>query len=918
MNLLVAGGAGFIGSNFIHHMLETHPACRIVNFDKLTYAGNLENLRDIEKDPRYTFVQGDITDLEKLNQVMREHQITHVINFAAETHVDRSIHGGCKDFVLTNSLGVQMILDAVRFNKIEKFVNVSTDEVYGSLELNSPDLFTEDTPITPNMPYAAAKAGGDLMCRAYFVTHKVPVVVTHCSNNYGPYQFPEKLIPFFVFKLLKGEKVPVYGDGLNVRDWIHVKDHARALDLLLEKGVPGEVYNIGVDNERNNLEITRTMLQIMGLGEDRIEYITDRPGHDRRYAIDASKILALGWKPIYTRDKFYQGLTETVQWYRAHTQWVEHLWEKKRNEMNSFQNTLTRSTNELPAQLANSASSTPAATTPFPTISRPMQQPILIFGNGYLANRLATLIPNTIIHPARIDDKAAALKALEEHSPLAVINAAGRNGVPNVDWCETHQVETYRANTIGPMILAEACQEKNIYLVQLSSGCIFYGTSPDPQGWKEEDATNPAAFYSRTKYATDLILSRLPNTAIARLRLPIDSIPSSKNLIDKLSSYKKVIDVQNSVTIIEDLAHVIEQLIQKRGTGIFHCTNPGALRYRDLIQLYREYVDPSHTNEWIQDQELATQGLAAKNRSTCILQSTRLAELGIHMRPIEIAMRDVMAKYAPLKRSALATTPAVTPTAANTPPPSFAVHKNKPVEMKGVITAGGTGSRLAPLTNITNKHLLPIFNKPLILYPLQSMIDAGIKRIMLITGPDYAHQFVKLIGSGQKFGCEISYRIQDQAGGIAQALSLAEDFVGNDNCVVHLGDNIFEDSLAPYINNFQSGATILYKHMPDVRQYGVVEVDNVGRVLSIEEKPQQPKSNFAQLGLYIYDSSVFDVVRNLKPSARGELEISEVNSVYMQQGKLQAYPVQGRWFDAGTFRDIKRANEYFAEKEGVY
>jgi glucose-1-phosphate thymidylyltransferase len=238
--------------------------------------------------------------------------------------------------------------------------------------------------------------------------------------------------------------------------------------------------------------------------------------------------------------------------------------------------------------------------------------------------------------------------------------------------------------------------------------------------------------------------------------------------------------------------------------------------------------------------------------------------------------------------------------------------------MKGVITAGGTGSRLAPLTNITNKHLLPIFNKPLILYPLQSMIDAGIKRIMLITGPDYAHQFVKLIGSGQKFGCEISYRIQDQAGGIAQALSLAEDFVGNDNCVVHLGDNIFEDSLAPYINNFQSGATILYKHMPDVRQYGVVEVDNVGRVLSIEEKPQQPKSNFAQLGLYIYDSSVFDVVRNLKPSARGELEISEVNSVYMQQGKLQAYPVQGRWFDAGTFRDIKRANEYFAEKEGVY
>ncbi len=235
MRLLVCGGAGFIGSNFIRYMLGEHPDYKIVNYDKLTYAGNLENLKDVENNPNYTFVQGDIVDLENLDKVIKEHNITHVINFAAETHVDRSIHGGCKDFVLTNTLGVQMILDAVRNNKSEKFVNVSTDEVYGSLELDEPSRFTENTPIEPNMPYAAAKAGGDLMCRAYFATHKVPVVVTHCSNNYGSYQFPEKLIPFFIFKLLKGEKVPVYGDGLNVRDWIHVVDHARALDLLLHK-----------------------------------------------------------------------------------------------------------------------------------------------------------------------------------------------------------------------------------------------------------------------------------------------------------------------------------------------------------------------------------------------------------------------------------------------------------------------------------------------------------------------------------------------------------------------------------------------------------------------------------------------------------------------------------------------------------
>lgn len=346
MKLLVCGGAGFIGSNFIRHMLGNYSDCKIVNYDKLTYAGNLENLRGVDDNPNYVFTRGDITDLEKLNSVIKENKITHVINFAAETHVDRSIHGGCKDFVLTNTLGVQMILDAVHFNKLEKFVNVSTDEVYGSLALDEDSKFTEQTPVWSNMPYAAAKAGGDLMCNAYFVTHKVPVIVTHCSNNYGPYQFPEKLIPFFVFKLLKGEKVPVYGDGLNVRDWIHAADHARALDLLLREGVAGEVYNIGVDNERNNLEITKMILKIMGFGDEKIEYVTDRPGHDRRYAIDASKISALGWKPEYSKEKFEQGLKETVEWYKTNTGWVNSLW-KKKDEMNKFQESLQRSDSQM-------------------------------------------------------------------------------------------------------------------------------------------------------------------------------------------------------------------------------------------------------------------------------------------------------------------------------------------------------------------------------------------------------------------------------------------------------------------------------------------------------------------------------------------------------------------------------------------
>lgn len=336
MNLLVCGGAGFIGSNFIRHMLAEHPGYKIVNYDKLTYAGNLSNLTDIADNRNYKFEQGDIIDLNHLHRVIKENKITHAINFAAETHVDRSIHGGCQDFVLTNTLGVQMILDAARSNKLEKLVNVSTDEVYGALELDEDRKFLESTPVMPNMPYAAAKAGGDLMCNAYFVTHKIPVIVTHCSNNYGPYQFPEKLIPFFIFKLMKGEPVPVYGDGKNVRDWIHVRDHAKALDLLLHKGAPGEIYNIGSDNERSNLEVTKMILKILNKGEDMIEYVADRPGHDRRYAIDAAKIIKLGWQPDYPREKFEQGLRETVEWYLDNTAWVEDLW-KKKDEMNKWQ-----------------------------------------------------------------------------------------------------------------------------------------------------------------------------------------------------------------------------------------------------------------------------------------------------------------------------------------------------------------------------------------------------------------------------------------------------------------------------------------------------------------------------------------------------------------------------------------------------
>lgn len=332
MKILVCGGAGFIGSNFIKHVLETHPHYQVVNYDKLTYAGNLRNLADIENNlqhsSRYSFIQGDICDYKLLSEVVVKNKIDHIINFAAETHVDRSIFGDCSEFVMTNTFGVLMLLNIARNFDIAKFVNVSTDEVFGSLDLGGTDKFHEKSLVEPNMPYAAAKAGGDMLCRSFFITHKIPVVVTHCSNNYGPHQYPEKLIPSSVFRLLKDKPVLMHGDGLNVRDWISVKDHCGALDLLLHKGQPGEVYNIGVDNERNNLSIAKMILNLMNKPDDMIEFVEDRPGNDRRYAIDSTKIRQLGWTPVYDADKFEVGMSETINWYLTHRDWVEDLWKK--------------------------------------------------------------------------------------------------------------------------------------------------------------------------------------------------------------------------------------------------------------------------------------------------------------------------------------------------------------------------------------------------------------------------------------------------------------------------------------------------------------------------------------------------------------------------------------------------------------
>ena len=314
--LMVTGGCGFIGSNFIRHVLREHADWRVVNVDKLTYAGNLANLSDFEGDARYRFRRADICDAKAIGEIVASVPPDAIVNFAAETHVDRSIDDPGL-FLKTNILGTQVLLDAARKAGVARYLQISTDEVYGSL--GAEGRFREDSPLRPNSPYAASKTSADLLARAYFKTYGVPVLVTRCSNNYGPYQFPEKLIPFFVTLIHAGKTVPVYGDGMNVRDWIHVDDHSRAVEAVLLRGRPGEVYNIGGGNERTNIEITKRLLAAMGKPESLMKFVPDRPGHDRRYAIDDGKIR--GELGVVPRVPFEEGLRATVRWYLDNEPW---------------------------------------------------------------------------------------------------------------------------------------------------------------------------------------------------------------------------------------------------------------------------------------------------------------------------------------------------------------------------------------------------------------------------------------------------------------------------------------------------------------------------------------------------------------------------------------------------------------------
>ncbi|KAK9079910.1 hypothetical protein SSX86_001584 [Deinandra increscens subsp. villosa] len=589
-SILITGAAGFIASHVTNRLVSNYPNYKIVALDKLSYCSSLKNLQPCFTSSNFKFVKADITSSDLINYLLDAEEIDTIMHFAAETHVDNSF-GNSFEFTTNNIYGTHVLLEACKVTRrINRFIHVSTDEVYGESDLETDIGNSEASQLLPTNPYSATKAGAEMLVMAYHRSYGLPIITTRGNNVYGPNQFPEKIIPKFILLAMRGDPLPIHGDGSNVRSYLYCGDVAEAFDVVLHKGVIGHVYNIRTKNERSVMDVAADICKLFGFDvEKTIRYVNDRPFNDKRYFMDDQKLKKLGWEE---RTPWEAGVRMTIAWYRENPDW----W----GDVGSALHPHPRIPPTVPSQNEEDF------LMQHKVISSDIK--FLIYGRtGWIGGLLGKLCTDKGIPYAygrgKLQDRKTLLNDIRTIQPTHVFNAAGVTGRPNVDWCETHKVETIRTNVVGTLTLADVCSQEGIYMMNFATGCIFQYDNDHPQGsgigFKEEDKPNfIGSFYSKTKAMVEEMLREYGNVCTLRLRMPISSdLSNPRNFITKITRYNKVVNVPNSMSVLDELLPISIEMAKRKCKGVWNFTNPGVVSHNEILELYREHIDPKF--KWV-------------------------------------------------------------------------------------------------------------------------------------------------------------------------------------------------------------------------------------------------------------------------------------------------------------------------------
>uniref|UniRef100_A0A1D1YPB5 UDP-glucose 4,6-dehydratase n=1 Tax=Anthurium amnicola TaxID=1678845 RepID=A0A1D1YPB5_9ARAE len=613
-NILVTGAAGFIACHVANRLIRNYPEYKLVVLDKLDYCSNLKNLLPSRSYPNFKFVKGDVASADLVNYLLITESIDTIMHFAAQTHVDNSF-GNSFEFTKNNIYGTHVLLEACKVTgQIKRFIHVSTDEVYGETDEDAVVGNHEASQLLPTNPYSATKAGAEMLVMAYGRSYGLPVITTRGNNVYGPNQFPEKLIPKFILLAMRGDPLPIHGDGSNVRSYLYCEDVAEAFEVILHRGEVGHVYNIGTKKERRVIDVAKDVCKLFELDPDAvIKFVENRPFNDQRYFLDDQKLKNLGWSE---RTTWAEGLKKTMEWYTSNPDWwgdvsgalLPHprmlMMPGRERQPDSSQDIrdMASETEGNRGMVVPSSKGSSRASHHKPSLK------FLIYGRtGWIGGLVGKVCEKQGIQfeygAGRLEDRASLGADIQKVKPTHVFNAAGVTGRPNVDWCESHKLETIRTNVVGTLNLVGVCREHGLLMMNFATGCIFEYDAQHPQGsgkgFKEEDEPNfIGSFYSKTKAMVEELLKEYDNVCTLRVRMPISSdLSNPRNFITKITRYNKVVNFPNSMTVLDELVPISVEMAKRNCRGIWNFTNPGAVSHNEILEMYREYVDP--TFSWV-------------------------------------------------------------------------------------------------------------------------------------------------------------------------------------------------------------------------------------------------------------------------------------------------------------------------------